>query len=926
MTSVTDLFAKYTHQQSSRAAEAEAAEKAKLNNSAPSRKGGAGTASEGESGGASPPASVDILFKLDLLRRLEDGGGGGAAERAAAGNSRVFQSIRLERLHGFEKPTFRRQPLEGAAGSVRGGASGPGDGAHGGSDKQGGPISAPVTETAEHTAHRSGAAKLDDSVQSSSPQDVASESPKTSSSGAPRGTASSGASSSAHPLVRRAITEIIIPLGPERLTDAEVRATLKHEYAVRYCEALGVTPIPSNLQIVNRFMPLEKARIRQVVHPGLAKGERRNYVAVTPQYHNPAETATSVQALKALKKNEHDQRQFKLSDAATQNYIPAFLDEEASRAALPAPARGGAQPQAEGAKAVVVSPNAVATETTTRGGATALLPQGMSQFVYPFNLPSRFEAGERVGVAHHATRSAHPPQPQRGGDAGMASSIQRPIVSTSSTLASVPGSSRKDSRHKSVSDIPAAMPRALEGGMQPQDARDQQARRLRMQDVLSAKIKEASDSASPTAAVATTTATVMEPEVIAELHRLLAAAKGPEELTEERLAALDKVARGDVASRGGRGSGTDNFSAADAGRSHNHSRAGDNEGGDNGLPLRNSNVRGAAAPPRQWADAAIHRELSSLRGPPSSEGDLRKRIEEFVASFPFASFFDDDAASRSAGGGGGGGSVGSLGGGTMPSTQRLMTQLLLSDCFVRLAFRWCGFVHYAYVEPFVADGRAMKSPTEKEDLFVRLYDNVLEVLHPSFCPVPGMRIPARTLRHAAVPLMILCLRVIVTTELRQSLPTFCACPEGRRLLATIDGLIGAVVDPSGLQHRLPAVECTPQAMRTLHGRRQPHRLPAAANSAIVQFILGKGLSAATSLVASAQEASLQLADATLTTNQNRGYALNAAVGLLELEQLLTPVARSRLLKCIIDRRLLPAAAASHRSNNASGINIDPCDA
>lgn len=80
--------------------------------------------------------------------------------------------------------------------------------------------------------------------------------------------------------------EISIPLSSDRVKLADVKKSLKTEYAARYCEALGVSPTPQNIALVNKHMPLDKCKLTQVFQPGLGRGERRNHVAIQPGYHH----------------------------------------------------------------------------------------------------------------------------------------------------------------------------------------------------------------------------------------------------------------------------------------------------------------------------------------------------------------------------------------------------------------------------------------------------------------------------------------------------------------------------------------------------------------------------------------------------------------------------------------------------------------
>ena len=72
--------------------------------------------------------------------------------------------------------------------------------------------------------------------------------------------------------------EVVIPLGNDRMKAADIRRTLKAEYAARYLEKLGASPTPANLNLIWKKMPIEKCKIQQVSTLGTAPTPVSEYV------------------------------------------------------------------------------------------------------------------------------------------------------------------------------------------------------------------------------------------------------------------------------------------------------------------------------------------------------------------------------------------------------------------------------------------------------------------------------------------------------------------------------------------------------------------------------------------------------------------------------------------------------------------------
>lgn len=67
--------------------------------------------------------------------------------------------------------------------------------------------------------------------------------------------------------------EILLPLETRHNTKvnaAQYAKFVKHEFAVKYLESIGVTPSPSNIQSVLKQFPINKCKIAQVMRSGVA--------------------------------------------------------------------------------------------------------------------------------------------------------------------------------------------------------------------------------------------------------------------------------------------------------------------------------------------------------------------------------------------------------------------------------------------------------------------------------------------------------------------------------------------------------------------------------------------------------------------------------------------------------------------------------
>eukprot|EP00759_Apiculatamorpha_spiralis_P013213 PhF_6_TR19957/c0_g1_i1/m.29087 len=90
--------------------------------------------------------------------------------------------------------------------------------------------------------------------------------------------------------------EVIISLGNDKMKIEDVHKALKHEYAARYLERIGVAPTIHNMAIIEKKAPIEKCIIQQVFQPGLSKSERKNFISIRPGHKVKATPTLQEQA------------------------------------------------------------------------------------------------------------------------------------------------------------------------------------------------------------------------------------------------------------------------------------------------------------------------------------------------------------------------------------------------------------------------------------------------------------------------------------------------------------------------------------------------------------------------------------------------------------------------------------------------------
>jgi hypothetical protein len=606
--------------------------------------------------------------------------------------------------------------------------------------------------------------------------------------------------------------EIIIPLSHDRVRVADIKQSpsFRTEYATRYCEHLGVTPTQQNINTVLQSMPLEQCRIRQVLHPGLGRGERRNHVAIEPMYHpTPPRDSQNhrtepIDILQALKGAERTQ-----SATASQTHND---DSEVGRFKKHQSTVDATQPERD----------SHATRLPT-------FDTYKSKFLYPYNLPDRFET--------HPTKAV---QLQ-----GKVSTVASPAVTGNET------STRPREPHAPSTSS-----------------------RLMLHDALLSKISGSSpqDAPAPSGSVSGTgkeREQVMTGADIARLQRLLGE---PFEDTEFDL----ESETGNAPEKSG----------------HEKSAS----------AKRGSQLTGVPSQPpmdrtellQSKLDPGIQREINSTALPDFQFDDVKHLQQGFLHDFPFEKYFSDTPGKSS------GGQVNAA----RPTAFRISgdprfrgdqsenregnrlarVRAFLSDRRVTLFLTdLLRFVGASYVARLMEESAPGASTSEREDLFVHIFDRLLDILHFSNDAEGKSQVALD------IPFFVLMVRVVIDSQLNLTWPQLFRSEVGKEIKSRVYCFLSAILDPTGLCGHLSKVESTPKALRVLHRKRLPEnsKVSPYRTTPLTQFIVGDGSSSETKLLL-----------------RSRRSNLEKSPELAELESQLTPMVRSRLLQCLTSRKLL----------------------
>eukprot|EP01062_Namystynia_karyoxenos_P052053 TRINITY_DN4130_c2_g1_i1.p1 TRINITY_DN4130_c2_g1~~TRINITY_DN4130_c2_g1_i1.p1 ORF type:complete len:929 (+),score=239.98 TRINITY_DN4130_c2_g1_i1:104-2890(+) len=676
--------------------------------------------------------------------------------------------------------------------------------------------------------------------------------------------------------------EIVIPLGNDRIKTRDILKdkALRSEYAARYLERLGVSPTPANLALIWKEIPLEDCRIQQVFHPGLSKHEKKNYIVIRPNQKNKRKGAGSGTL--------HD---------------PQHIPFETLPDSLLGPPEDEGQPagraHSPGEPAAQHGGERQIDDDDHRGSRVRHFSEYKDSFLYPFNLRARYGTAQAAAAAAAAGAEGAAAATKPGGRRGQRRGQQQEG-----------GDGEHDDGDSSGSEESAS---ALLARLGSDRALTEQ--RLKLQDRLLAMVRkqqeEYSGSASPPAAApgpAGGTPAPSEPAAGGGSTAGGAGAEGDsdedegedqeqEETASQKLRAeLERrAADGDLAAL----ENHPDMDQADCvplsgapmpvhGHHHHHHHHHQHQ-----RPAAPPTPHDTAAAAAARAAAAEHsKEQDAIRkevaeGPPKlGDAQVRDLFARFISDFPFRRFWGAREA-RSAGRGIGGddGGLGS----TATQPPRRMDDELRTRCSRHLTQAVCvgferilvNFLYWTFLAPLSSEHAARREALNPDAAFAEVYQRMLALL--------GAR-SSRSHYAVDLPIMLLGVRVVTEAIFTNCYPKWAAAAEGKYTLRRIDELITQLLDPMGYLSHISVVESSPQALRVLHRKRMPQRMPLAFTSPMIRFVVGEARS---------KEAKALLAGSSREQTH-------------ELFAMLTPTIRAKLLNIIAayKMKVRPRSSAS----------------
>eukprot|EP01065_Artemidia_motanka_P025094 TRINITY_DN29980_c0_g1_i1.p1 TRINITY_DN29980_c0_g1~~TRINITY_DN29980_c0_g1_i1.p1 ORF type:complete len:811 (+),score=299.61 TRINITY_DN29980_c0_g1_i1:51-2483(+) len=634
--------------------------------------------------------------------------------------------------------------------------------------------------------------------------------------------------------------EIVIPLGNDRIKTRDIHKdkALRSEYAARYLERLGVSPTPANLALIWKEIPLEDCRIQQVFHPGLSKHEKRNYIVIRPNQKHRRHRGGGPGGL-------HDPQHIPFETLPDTLLEPAE-DEARSRRRPDVQTVGSAE-----------------QDEDQRGARLRPFTEYKESFLYPFNLKARYGSGAggkeaRQRQERRGQRRGLPPPPKAGPSGG-----------TASDTSDADSSSSEESASAAIARL------GSDRAMTEQ--------RLRLQDRMIALAKS---QAGPEEEQPAKSDTVAEgdrsdpqtPEAEPELREQEDTASQRLRLELER-----KAAEGDL-------------SALEAHPDMDQADC---------IPLHDAahrirpSLQRPAAPAHQQHDGAMSaaakaaaveqgKENDAIRkeigeGPPRvGDGQIRELFSKFVAEFPFRRFWGARGVERPQSGRPDSGEDGPAKRLDEELRQRCGKELTQGLC-INFEIMLLNFLYWTFLAPLSSAQAARREALNPDAAFADVYQQMLTLLS------------KRTARkHFAVdlPLTLLAVRVVTEAVFSNCYPKWAGSTDGVTSLRRIDSLITQLLDPMGYLSHVSVVESSPQALRVLHRKRAPQRMPLTFTSPMIRFVVGEARS---------KEAKALLAG----SSRDGGN---------ELFSLLTPTIRAKLLNIIATYKMKvrPRSAGASR--------------
>eukprot|EP00668_Euglena_longa_P020040 GGOE01024915.1.p1 GENE.GGOE01024915.1~~GGOE01024915.1.p1 ORF type:complete len:655 (-),score=177.21 GGOE01024915.1:279-2243(-) len=140
------------------------------------------------------------------------------------------------------------------------------------------------------------------------------------------------------------------------------------------------------------------------------------------------------------------------------------------------------------------------------------------------------------------------------------------------------------------------------------------------------------------------------------------------------------------------------------------------------------------------------------------------------------------------------------------------------------------FMYWTFISPLASITCHTKDRDEK---FLVVYSAMLALVEQK----------KKQRQHVSeMPIILLTLRAGLDALMKYLYPTWTATEGGSTTLAQMDCLLMLLLDPMDFLSRLPHFEAAPEALRVLHQRRVPSRMPASYTSPIVRFLISQASS------------------------------------------------------------------------------------
>eukprot|EP01006_Ploeotia_vitrea_P041595 TRINITY_DN66555_c7_g2_i1.p1 TRINITY_DN66555_c7_g2~~TRINITY_DN66555_c7_g2_i1.p1 ORF type:complete len:799 (+),score=92.48 TRINITY_DN66555_c7_g2_i1:8-2404(+) len=601
--------------------------------------------------------------------------------------------------------------------------------------------------------------------------------------------------------VREEPFEVVIPLGNDRMKTPEIKKALKAEYAARYLEMLGASPTPQNLQLIWKYMPLEKCKIQQVFHPGLSKSEKKNYISIRPMYKTSKSnadrfTGSDVEDLNPLpierlrdklgiKKEEQkpqEEKQDTAQDEAAQQtktgrQAPAFSTYK-ERYVFPynLPPKYTYEPNSKQQQPKSNTPRREAVQYMRDRRVSLLQKRGrvnVTEYV-----PERSESSATTATEDTETESSvsqQEPTPRNQQERGTVS----------------PPSGKKKHKHKQQARVPPEDPEREEKAQQMHQI---------LIDKLMSSMKTQQDVA----------------QIQPEQHTAAGAADTVGETTHR----------------------------SNTNSEHSTPRAESPQSASLEIPVGGS------------------REKEIDQPPTLTQYDILDILGNFIDNFPFKKYWS-----------------GSAGIGGIPKLSEKVAELkaeIRSEVFAEFVSGLAEFFYWSFLAPL---SNNQHQRYDKDQHFLCLYEEMLTMLE---------RKKGRQYHSLSLPLAVLALRVGVDTVFQYSYPTWIKTQEGQDLSKKIDSLLTILLDPMDYLSHLPPVESSPQALKILHKKRIPTRMPLTFTSPMVRFVVGN---------AQSKEAKSLLSQKNTHSTQHTQQATS------QLLMLLSPALRSKILNLVAVKKL-----------------------